>query len=68
MDLRIFYSCVHKEPTELINQKVYINPERRVILQTPQGRDSFDNEWVYLSFFSLSGCQLILSVSFKDDP
>lgn len=58
VDLRIHYSADPKnsEPTEQECFKVYHNPLRTVPLITPSGRDFYESDWVYLSFYSQVGC------------
>jgi hypothetical protein len=68
VDLRINYSANNiKEPTEARNQKSFINPVKSVPLPFVHGRDHYEHNWVYLSFFSESGCSVKVSVVFKDD-
>ena len=43
-----------------------MNPVKSIPLPYVQGRDQYDHEWVYLSFFSESGCSVKVNVVFKD--
>jgi hypothetical protein len=67
VDLRVYYSANGiKEPTETLNQRVYHNPSQSISLSFPVGRDLYDTDWVYLSFYSETGCSMMLNVMFKD--
>jgi hypothetical protein len=57
VDLRIAYSASGiKEPTDLHAQRVYQNPQRSVGLPFPINRDHYEGDWVYMSFYSETGC------------
>jgi hypothetical protein len=66
--LRVFYSGEDKlrEPNEHQSQKCYVNP-KTVPLLPAFGRDVFTSDWVYLGFYSGSGCVLGLQVKFPED-
>lgn len=68
VDLRICYSnSGEREPMEGTCTRLVQNPQRSFVLVTPQGRENYDSEWVYLSMFSASGCQFTANVLFGDE-
>ena len=68
VDLRICYSNAGvTEPSETSCTKFIQNPLRSFPLPPPLGRETYDQEWLYLSMFSASGCVFTANVLFKDE-
>jgi hypothetical protein len=68
VDLRICYSNTGvTEPSESNCTKFIQNPLRSFPLTPPQGRETYDYDWLYLSMFSVSGCLFTANVLFKDE-
>ena len=68
VDLAIYYSATGtKQPTEDKNQRCFTDPLRCVPLSPPPGLEDYGhNQWVYLTLFSATGCQVRLTVTFKE--
>ena len=68
VDLRVYYSANGiKEPTEQKNQKTYLNPVKSVALSFNPGRDRYEHEWIYVSFYSDSGCTIFCNIVWRDE-
>ena len=72
VDLKIYYSPEQnvKEPGDSNSYKQYCNPNPHPAshsLTNPTNRDTYDNDWVYLSMFSNSGCNITATVKFRDE-
>ena len=67
VELAAYFSINDKnrEPTKESCDKVLKNPSGTIMLPL-LGKDRFENEEVYLSLFSLTGCNVILNVSFPE--
>lgn len=68
VDLKIIYSNSNvREPTEKDCNKQYLNPQGKIKLSAPPGRDTFEHDFLYFTLFSHSGCTISLHMSFQDD-
>lgn len=67
VELSAYFSSNDKnrEPTKENCDKVMDSPSGTLILPMV-GKDRFDNEEVYVSLFSITGCIVNLTVSFPD--
>ena len=67
VELSVYFSLSEKnrEPTKENCDKVVESPSGSINLPI-LGKDKFENEEVYLSLFSITGCIVNLSVSFPD--
>jgi hypothetical protein len=44
-----------------------LNPERSILLPTSFGKEFYDGDWIFLTFYSQTGCSLTMNVVFKDE-
>ncbi len=66
IDLKIFYSATgNVEPNEHLHQKVFVNPTKNIVLLPPPDCAIYNTNWIYLSFFSQSGCQISVTPIFE---
>lgn len=67
VELSVYFSLSEKnrEPTKENCDKVVESPSGSINLPI-LGKDKFENEEVYLSLYSITGCIVNLSVSFPD--
>ena len=65
IDLKVCYSSFHQEPIPEKCQKVHTNPRMVSLLPAPQS-DKYTNPFVYLSLFSESGCDIEVTIKFKN--
>jgi len=63
-DLKVYLSTFHKEPKDGMCQKLYLNPDK--IMFYSSGKEEFEADNIYISFYSLSGCSITVSVVFPD--
>jgi hypothetical protein len=62
--LTAFYSRTEQEPNEKAYDRIIHNP-RRVIILTNDSKERFEQEWAYLSLYSLTGCFITLTLHMK---
>jgi len=55
----------NKEPVKEHNDKALDSPNGTITLPI-LGKDRFENDEVYVALYSITGCDLILNVSFPD--
>ena len=67
VDLSAYFSVSEKnrEPTKENNDKAIESPSGHIMMPI-LGKDRFENEEVYVSLFSLTGCTVLLTASFPD--
>ena len=67
VELSVFFSTndKNKEPIKENCDKIIESPSGTITLPII-GKDRFENEEVYLSLFSITGCNIVLTVSFPD--
>ena len=67
VELSVYFSTdeKNKEPNKENNEKSIESPYGTFLLPI-QGKDRFDNPEVYVSFFSITGCKVIVTASFPE--
>ncbi len=67
VELSAYFSMNDKnrEPTKENNDKAIENPSGAITMPI-LGKDRFDNEEVYVSLYSITGCTVLLTASFPD--
>ena len=67
VELTVFFSTndKNKEPIKENCDKTIEGPSGTIMLPMI-GKDRFENEEVYVSLFSITGCNVVLTVSFPD--
>lgn len=56
-----------REPTERESNRVFENPQGKIKLPCPLGREQYEQDWLYFMFYSQSGCTVNLLISFHDE-
>jgi hypothetical protein len=65
-DLKIYASMTTREPSEHDCMKSYVNPDQFVISDGLHKK--FHQEFLYISFYSMFGRSITVTVSFPDPP
>ena len=67
VELSAYFSCrdTNREPTKELCDKTVDNPTGSIAMPMI-GKDRFENEHVYLSLFSITGCQAHITALFLD--
>jgi len=67
VELSAYFSCrdTNREPTKENCDKKIDNPTGSIAMPM-MGKDRFDNEHVYLSLFSITGCQAHITAYFPE--
>ena len=57
------------EPSDeqLNYSKIYSGKPKKVRFFAPIGKEQFDQEWLYFSLYSITGCTLNLLITYADD-